>query len=219
MGPPQRDLRPLAHTMGDEERVIHPLKLRIRPGGIDAGLKHAAEGRVTSRRGYIERSGGTRLNAGQSERREIPHVYRLDLTIAVAWGQHPAASGDPGQPPGQPANILARPQDHTWPQHHHRAVEGLGGSALTPRLVRAVLRGRPVRLVLRRAGDVRSAVVDRGVFAHPVLRPIRIHRHGGEERIRSCPSGQRPRGISYYRRHIAAGVDDGVPFATAHQTG
>src|SRR5215469_424816 len=144
MGAPQRDLRPLPHAIGEKESIVYPLKLGTRPGSVDASAEHDSEGSVPDRCGHVESSDDTRLQASQCEGRQVPDVYRLDLTVAVSRGQYVTTRGNPGKPPCQPTDILMRAEDDTRPQDQHVAVEHPRSSAFTACLVGAVLRSRPV---------------------------------------------------------------------------
>lgn len=117
----------------------------------------------------------------------VPYVHGLDhLSVRRRDDDRPAALGA-REPPGEAADILAGPQDHSGPQEHHVVPEGGAYGSLSAGLREPILRWTAIgACVPERLVGVRRALQQRGVFGEWVVRPPLIDGDRGDVHPPGC---------------------------------
>ena len=93
------------------ETLVHPHRGGVRAGRLRAAVDQLAHRGVWPVRYQVVDAAGPCLGLVQHERRDIARVDQLQAAGRVAGGDHPAARGDPGEPPWQLAEVVVRADD------------------------------------------------------------------------------------------------------------
>ena len=137
---PDRQLHPRSDVVREQELGIDPRQRCGGPGHLLAERQQLGHRGVAGRAEHVHRAAQRRVDR---ERGKVTRIDVLQRVVGRAGCEHGATGRDAAEPPGQPADVLARADDQPRPREERTvrtedALDGKLGAALVRRVVGAV---------------------------------------------------------------------------------